>query len=258
MRDLRHLPWLLPGQDFPATGDALDDPNGLLAIGGDLSVETLLRAYRRGIFPWFSDGQPVLWWSPTPRLVLLPDAFHLSRSLRKQLRRQPWQFSFDHAFEQVVARCAGSERPGQDGTWITADIEAAYVALHHAGHAHSVEVWQDGGLVGGFYGVHLGGVFFGESMFSAVADASKAALALLCALHQEHRISLVDCQVRTPHLVSLGAASVPRATFETLLAQRLPVPPGHWSWPHAPAPLAHYGRRYRLDFGLSALQIETP
>lgn len=238
------VPWLPPGAAFPPTSYALREPDGLLAMGNDLSVTTLLRAYRRGIFPWFCDGQPPLWWTPDPRLVLAPDRFHLSRSLRKQLRRDRFLFSIDQAFTRVMRACA-TPREGQDGTWITDDMLAAYAALHEAGHAHSVEVWQDQELVGGFYGVNLGSMFFGESMFSQRTDASKAALALFCQLHAAHGITLIDCQMETPHLVSLGARAIRRTDFEALLETRV-CTENRWPWPHPPARFSEYAARYKL------------
>ncbi|WP_111656642.1 leucyl/phenylalanyl-tRNA--protein transferase [Isoalcanivorax indicus] len=238
------VPWLHPGATFPPTRYALDDPNGLLAIGNDLGVDTLLQAYRRGIFPWFSEGQPPLWWTPDPRLVLEPDAFHISRSLRKCLRRDPFQFSIDQAFTSVMSACA-APRDDQDGTWITDEMRDAYTALHHAGHAHSVEVWQGQQLVGGFYGVNLGAMFFGESMFSRCANASKAALALFCLLRNAHGVTLIDCQMETPHLLSLGARPVARVDFERALMERV-CTDNAWHWPHERASLAEYTARYRL------------
>ncbi len=212
------LVWLDPGDPFPPTSEALRDPPGLLAAGGDLSPDTLLRAYRHGIFPWFSNGEPILWWTLSPRLVLRPEQFHLSRSLRKTLRQSDWQFSVDQQFTQVIRQCAQVPRPGQPGTWITGDMQQAYVDLHHLGHAHSIEVYHRQTLVGGLYGVCLGQVFFGESMFSLRSDASKIALFLLCHLHEQLGIALVDCQMETPHLISLGATSLGREAFETQLA----------------------------------------
>ena len=212
------LAWLAPGDPFPPASQALDDPAGLLAAGADLSTRTLLRAYRRGIFPWYSDGQPVLWWSPDPRLVLLPERFHASRRLLRSLRQPHWQFSLNAAFEQVISACAGTLRHGQGGTWITADMRNAYCQLHRLGHAHSLEVWHDGELVGGIYGVRIGRVFFGESMFSHARDASKAAMAMLCRIHDSLQMDLLDCQLESAHLLSLGAQVMPRAQFEQQLA----------------------------------------
>lgn len=212
-----HLPWLEPGAtNFPPTAQALTDPNGLLAVGGDLSVAQLLAAYQRGIFPWFDHTQPVLWWSPSPRLVLNPDQLHISKSMRKLLRRAPYRVTTDTVFSQVIAACS-EPRPGQDGTWITRQIQAAYTALHRLGYAHSIEVWQDNTLVGGLYGVALGRVFFGESMFSRADNASKYGFITLVTALKAMGFGLIDCQVRTPHLVSLGAEEISRDEFEQLL-----------------------------------------
>ncbi len=191
----------------------LADPDGLLAVGGDLSVERLLLAYRSGIFPWYSEGEPVLWWSPNPRLVLYPDEFHVSKSLRRALRSGAFSVTFDHAFDAVIQNCAGARGPGRTGTWITRAMIKGYSRLHRAGYAHSVETWQDGRLVGGLYGVALGTCFFGESMFSDVSNASKVALATLVARLKDYGYTLIDCQVRTDHLVSLGAREITRKAF---------------------------------------------
>lgn len=223
------LIWLDPGDPFPDTDEALDDPAGLLAAGGDLSPATLVRAYNRGIFPWFSDGEPILWWTLSPRLTLKPHQFHCSRSLAKFMRHSDWSVAIDTCFEQVVKQCAGVARTGQPGTWITAEMQQAYVELHKQGNAHSIEIFHGGNLVGGLYGVCLGQVFFGESMFSLASNASKAALWALCHLHQQLDIALIDCQMETSHLSSLGAAPLPRAEFEHQLKrlQRRPNQ-GHW------------------------------
>ncbi|MCH8542965.1 MAG: leucyl/phenylalanyl-tRNA--protein transferase [Alcanivorax sp.] len=241
------VPWLMPGAPFPPTDQALTEPDGLLAIGADLSVETLLHAYSRGIFPWFNDDQPILWWTPDPRLVLFPQAFHLSRSLRRLLRRDHFQFSIDQHFTSVMKACA-APRDALGGTWIVDDMRSAYLALHHAGHAHSIEVWRDGVLCGGLYGVCLGGAFFGESMFSRADNASKAALALLCRLQPAHGITLIDCQMETPHLLSLGARTLPRQAFEAKLSESIGVAtPADWQWPHLAAPLTAYAARYSFE-----------
>lgn len=207
------LPWLAPGDPFPPADQALDDPEGLVAAGADLTVPTLLDAYHNGLFPWFSEGDPPLWWSPDPRLVLIPGEFHCSRSLRKLLRRDRFLFSMDTHFGDVIRACASVPRDGQPGTWIVEAMQAAYIALHRAGHAHSIEIWQENQLVGGLYGVRLGGVFFGESMFSRAPDASKAATAALCQLAPALDIELIDCQVDSPHLRTLGARTMPRDAF---------------------------------------------
>ena len=204
---------------FPDPELALDRPNGLLATGGDLAPRRLLCAYRRGIFPWFSDGQPILWWSPDPRAVLWPDTLRIGRTLRRKLRREAFRLSVDMAFDRVIRECA-APRPGQDGTWITLEMEEAYARLHRAGHAHSVECWHGTELAGGLYGVAIGRVFFGESMFSHVTDASKVALVHLCALGFE----LIDCQLPNPHLARLGAVAVGRRRFLALLDELCAAP----------------------------------
>lgn len=210
--------WKLPvlGDDataFPPAPSARQQPNGLLAMGGDLSPKRLQAAYRQGIFPWHSEQDPILWWSPDPRLVLLPGQFKVSRSLRKRMRGCGYRLSFDRAFLAVIHACAQTPRPGQDGTWIVRDIESAYARMHRLGLAHSVEIWDGSRLVGGLYGLALGQMFFGESMFSHAADASKLALWSLCRLLQGWEWPLIDCQVETPHLLSLGAELWPRDRF---------------------------------------------
>jgi leucyl/phenylalanyl-tRNA---protein transferase len=203
---------------------ALDEPDGLLAAGGDLSPRRLIAAYRRGVFPWYSAGQPILWWSPDPRAVLLPAEFRCSRSLRKTLRNRGFEHEVDRAFEAVIAACA-APRDRHFGTWITPEMQAAYVELHRQGYAHSVETWLDGRLVGGLYGLRLGGVFFGESMFSLERDASKAALAHLVARCQRAGIVLIDCQLASRHLASLGSRCIPRARFLGLLREHVGTAP---------------------------------
>lgn len=200
-------------QAFPAVHSALRQPNGLLAMGGDLSPERLVAAYKSGIFPWFSPSDPILWWSPDPRLVLRPQAFKLTRSLRKRVRSAGWRISVDTAFLPVIHACAHTPRAGQGGTWIVPEMIAAYTRLHRAGIAHSVEVWDGSRLVGGLYGLAIGRMYFGESMFSAVPDASKAALWALCARLTDWGWPLIDCQQETAHLCSLGAASTTREAF---------------------------------------------
>jgi len=218
---VRTITWLSPHDApewFPPPEQALEEPSGLLAAGGDLSPERLLAAYRRGIFPWYSPGQPVLWWSPDPRAVLFPEEFHLSRSLAKTLRRGSFTASLDEDFEGVVGGCA-APRASSAGTWITHEMRAAYLQLHRLGHAHSIEIRHDGVLAGGLYGVRLGGVFFGESMFSRARDASKAALAHLVALCRRNALAVIDCQLPSHHLASLGARTIPRGQFQGLLAE---------------------------------------
>ncbi len=201
-----------PADSFPDVDFALLEPNGLLAVGGDLSTSRLLSAYRRGIFPWYSEGQPILWWSPDPRSVLIPEQMRISRSLRKTLRQGRFAVSQNNVFRRVIRECA-MPREAQGGTWLCADMIAAYCRLNERGHAHSIEVWEGPDLVGGLYGVAINQVFFGESMFSKRSDASKVALAHLCNLGYE----LIDCQMPTPHLMSLGAIEVPRRDFVSLL-----------------------------------------
>jgi leucyl/phenylalanyl-tRNA--protein transferase len=216
----KSITWLTADGDrewFPPLEQALDEPEGLLAAGGDLSPVRLLAAYRRGIFPWYSAGQPVLWWSPDPREVLVPAEFRCSRSLAKTLRNRGFEVTFDRDFTGVVSACAQA-REHSTGTWITPEMHAAYSALHRAGKAHSVEVRLNGGLVGGLYGVLMGRVFFGESMFSRERDASKVALAHLVQRGIVAQLQLIDCQLPTAHLRSLGSKPVSRAEFSALVA----------------------------------------
>lgn len=225
--------WLDPGNDlqpFPSPEQALDEPNGLLAAGGCLSPRRLMRAYRRGIFPWYGEGQPILWWSPDPRTVLFPDRVHVSRSLRKRLRQGRFELTMDQAFEQVIAGCA-EPRADQEGTWITREMRAAYILLHHLGHAHSVEVWHEGRLAGGLYGIAVGRAFFGESMFSRQSDASKAALVGLCVRLTRWEFGLIDCQMQTGHLTRMGAVDLPRRQFLDLLDRHCSRPaPMNGAW----------------------------
>jgi leucyl/phenylalanyl-tRNA---protein transferase len=223
---MKSITWLsahTPSDAFPPTTQALDEPAGLLAAGGDLAPQRLLAAYRRGIFPWYAPGQPVLWWSPDPRMVLFPDEFHCSRSLRKTLRSGKYQCALNRNFAAVIAACA-APRPKSEGTWITAEMASAYQELHRLGYAHSVEIYRDQRLCGGLYGVQLGGVFFGESMFSQARDTSKMALAHLVAHCKSVQIGLIDCQMPTAHLVSLGARAIARHEFCTLLQQQIALP----------------------------------
>jgi len=203
---------------FPPVTQALRHPNGLLAAGGDLSPARLLDAYRHGIFPWFGEGDPILWWSPDPRMVLIPAEFKLSKSLHKTLRRGAYQLCTDTAFEQVMRACA-APRDGQDGTWIQEEIVRAYCELHRLGYAHSVETWMDDELVGGLYGISIGKMFYGESMFSRRTDASKIALAHLCAQVQRWDFGMIDCQMNTAHLASLGAREIARKEFISRLQE---------------------------------------
>jgi leucyl/phenylalanyl-tRNA---protein transferase len=219
-----------PGAPFPPARSALAEPDGLLAFGGDLSPTRLLNAYRAGIFPWYSAGQPILWWSPDPRLVFRTDGVHLSRRFRRALRASTWVVRADTAFKAVLDACATLPRPGQDGTWITAEMARAYVVLHRLGHAHSVEVHDGERLVGGIYGVAIGRMFFGESMFSAESGGSKVALAALAARLRAWGWPLVDAQVENPHLRTLGAERMAREEFIAAVAALvdLPAPAGTW------------------------------
>lgn len=233
------LIWLASANDpLPDTSRAWGDDSeapGLLAAGGDLGVARLVEAYDRGIFPWYSEGQPVLWWSPDPRMVLPVAEFRLSLSLKKTIRRfiatPGCTVRIDSAFEQVIAACADTPRDGQRGTWIQPELREAYTAWHRAGTVHSFETWIDGRLVGGLYGVNRGRMFFGESMFAHATDASKVALAALLAFCRVHGITLIDCQQRTGHLASFGAREIPRTTFEGHLRATVGLPPpGDWTY----------------------------
>ncbi len=233
------IPWLRgPDDALPDTRRALppgSEAPGLLAAGGELTPQRLREAYSKGVFPWYSEGQPVLWWSPDPRMVLLVDEFRLKRSLRKTiakfLRTPGNEVRIDSAFRQVITACAGTPREGQDGTWIVPEMVEAYVAWHKLGTVHSVETWMGGELVGGLYGVSLGRMVFGESMFSRRTDASKIALAALVCFCREHGVAMIDCQQRTGHLASLGGRELPRAEFEQRLTRGLGEPPiGEWTY----------------------------
>ena len=231
------LPWLEPRDPFPAPHHAwgIDSPApGLLAAGGALDVAHLLSAYRQGTFPWFSAGQPVLWWTPDPRMVLLPSAFCLHRSLRKTLQKfranPQCEIRVDHSFGAVVRACASASRHDQHGTWIVPDMQTAYEAFHAAGHAHSVETWIDGQLVGGLYCIGLGHSVFGESMFAHTTDASKIALAALVCLCRHQGVALIDCQQNTPHLASLGAHEIPRTQFLQHLQRAQSEPSLDWKF----------------------------
>jgi len=223
------IPWLDAELRFPPVHRALREPNGLLAAGGDLSVERLLEAYRHGIFPWYGDDQPILWWSPDPRMVLVPGEITISRSLRKRLRRRDFEIRADSAFSDVMRACA-EPREGEAGTWITDEMASAYAALHRAGHAHSVEAWLDGKLAGGLYGVSIGRIFFGESMFSRATDASKVALAHLARQLERWAFGLIDCQMSTPHLESLGAREIARNEFVRALSELVNYPTRAGTW----------------------------
>ncbi|MEO4046682.1 leucyl/phenylalanyl-tRNA--protein transferase [Pseudomonas sp. CAU 1711] len=215
------LTWLQRDSlDFPPLEKAMREPNGLLAAGGDLSAERLIAAYRHGCFPWFSEGQPLLWWSPDPRTVLLPEEFHLSRSLAKLMRQQRLRVTFDQDFAAVIRACA-EPRDYADGTWITESMQQAYLQLHRRGIAHSVEVWQGEQLVGGLYGLAMGRLFFGESMFSRIDNASKVGFATLVGKLREWGFALIDCQMPTQHLHSFGARAIPRREFAAYLREHL-------------------------------------
>lgn len=213
------IPWLNQSNyTFPPVENALDEPNGLLAVGGDLSPERLLSAYHCGIFPWFNPGDPILWWCPDPRTVIYPDQFHISRSLIKALRKEIYRVTFDNCFEDVMRACA-APRTYANETWITEDIIQGYTALHKRGYAHSVEVWQGNQLVGGLYGVALGKIFFGESMFSRADNASKFGFAHLVRQLRQWNFKLIDCQIANDHLFSLGATEIPRQDFKEMLVK---------------------------------------
>ncbi len=213
------IAWLRPGDPpaaFPPVETALAEPDGLLAAGGDLSVARLVEAYTRGIFPWFDAGQPILWWSPDPRCVLEPGAYHMSRRFRRGLKTSIATVSFNRAYDAVIDGCA-APRTGQPGTWITADMRSAYTTLHREGYGHSIEVWNAGQLVGGLYGLAIGHVFFAESMYSAEPGASKLALAALCRVLADSGFPLIDCQVASAHLFTLGATLMTRRRFVSIL-----------------------------------------
>lgn len=223
------IPWLGddPSVPFPPVHRAMVRPDGLLAAGGDLSVPRLLNAYENGIFPWFSDGQPILWWSPDPRCVLFCDRVYVARRLRRRMRAGEWRLTIDRAFDEVMQGCA-APRPDQPDTWITEAMLEAYRALHAAGHAHSMEVWLGDELAGGVYGVAIGRVFFAESMFHRVTDASKIALVALCRQLSRWGFPLVDCQIHTPHLERMGAEMISRQRFIALLRHTREPGPQHW------------------------------
>jgi leucyl/phenylalanyl-tRNA--protein transferase len=231
------IPWLATDSPFPSLDSALSEPNGLLCAGGDLSPTRLINAYRHGIFPWFGPADPLLWWSPDPRMVLFPDELKISRSLRKTLHHGGYEVRLDSAFDQVIAACSSTPRPGQDGTWIVPAIRRAYGALHELGVAHSVETWAEGDagqvLVGGLYGIAIGRMFYGESMFAHRTDASKIALAHLVRFLEKRGFGMIDCQMNTGHLASLGAREIPRKTFIERLHQLTAATdplyaPAHW------------------------------
>ena len=228
------IPWLNPEDPFPPLSTALKDPSGLLAAGADLSPERLIQAYRQGIFPWFSTGDPILWWSPDPRMVLFPSELKVTRSLEKALRNRDYEVRVDTRFGAVMSACAKAPREGQNGTWITDEMINAYCALHSQGLAHSVETWIDGELAGGLYGIALGQAFYGESMFARATDASKIAFVHLVRQLQRWQFGIIDCQMRTDHLTRFGAREIPRSEFSALLAKLVncnnPVTKSPWKF----------------------------
>ena len=225
------LPWLHDHDfEFPDPSTALREPNGLLAAGGSLAPERLIEAYSKGIFPWYETGQPILWWTPDPRMVLFPEALHVSRSLAKNLRKTPWRISNDEEFRDVISACAGA-RTNARGTWITPDMIDAYCTLHTMGVAHSIEVWDEDALVGGLYGLAIGDVFFGESMFSQQDNAAKFAFAWLVPKLAALDYHLIDCQVSSPFLAGFGAREIARAEFMTLLPKSAEYGRNRAHWP---------------------------
>lgn len=230
------IPWLAPESPFPPLHTALTHPNGLLAAGGGLSPQRLIAAYRRGIFPWFNEGEPILWWSPDPRTVLFPRELKISRSLGKVLKKESYEIRIDTAFDQVMDACA-APRKGSSGTWIHKEMISAYSLLHQMGLAHSVETWRDGDLKGGLYGIALGKAFFGESMFSRASNASKIAFVHLVQQLDRRGFGLIDCQMKTPLLVSFGAREIPRREFSQKLEELVnyPEPGKKWCSDHEQA-----------------------
>jgi len=218
-----------PAQEFPAIDSALTEPDGLLAAGGCLSPQRIIKAYQEGIFPWYSHNEPILWWSPNPRLVIFPEKLIISRSLRKTIRKQTFKLTYDHAFPQVMQYCA-APRGKESGTWITEEMYLAYTTLHQQGVAHSFEAWFDDELVGGLYGIGIGQVFFGESMFHRKTDASKVAFCCLIQQLTEWGYQLIDCQVHSDHLSSLGAEEINRSEFSKLLARYCALSPSNLAW----------------------------
>lgn len=223
------ISWLHPGDAFPPVAKALHEPNGLLAAGGNLSAQQLIEAYRHGIFPWYNPGEPILWWCPDPRMVLFPDRLKVSRSLRKTLKKRNYEVRVDTAFRSVMQNCA-APRDGQPGTWIGEEMIAAYSHLHEMGMAHSVETWRDGELIGGLYGVALGKMFYGESMFSRDTDASKIAFVHLVRQLERWGFGMIDCQMKTAHLASLGACEIARAEFVRRLGVLIELPHESGRW----------------------------
>ena len=229
------IPWLRGDAPFPPVSKALKSPNGLLCAGGELTPDRLIDAYSHAIFPWFSEGDPILWWSPDPRMVLFPDELKVSRSLRKAAARGTFETRFDTSFREVMEACAAPRGP-EGGTWIVPAMVEAYVGLHERGLAHSVESWRDGQLVGGLYGVALGDVFFGESMFSRETDASKVALVRLVEHLRTRNCRVIDCQQATAHLATLGARQIPRKAFAQLVRESIQYPLSGERWSPVPPP----------------------
>tara|TARA_R110002167_G_scaffold224786_2_gene430198 strand:+ start:853 stop:1554 length:702 start_codon:yes stop_codon:yes gene_type:complete len=225
---MSQLPWLEGNSPFPNPNTALTEPDGLLAASYELSPERILQAYKQGIFPWYSEGQPVLWWSPNPRCIIYPNKLHLSKSLKKHIRKTRTNITFDQAFDKVIRHCARLD--SDEGTWITEEMEEAYIQLHEMGHAHSVEVWREEILIGGLYGLALGECFFGESMFSLETNASKIAFSALCKQLDKWGYQLIDCQVENPHLLTLGASTIERPLFLKQLDLALKAPHHHHKW----------------------------
>ena len=223
------IPWIASAYDFPSVDTARVEPNGLLCTGADLEPETIIAAYSRGIFPWFSDDQPILWWSPDPRMVLFPDEFKISKSLAKTVNRNVFDIRFDSAFADVISACS-EPRSKNGGTWIVPEMRAAYAALHTIGVAHSIESWRDGKLVGGLYGLTLGRMFFGESMFARETDASKVALVALVEKLRRDGFELIDCQQETRHLASFGARPIPRHEFVQRLQELIDLNQSNSAW----------------------------
>lgn len=225
---MSQLPWLEPSSPFPAPETALTEPNGLLAASDDLDPNQILLAYQNGIFPWYSEDQPVLWWTPNPRCVIYPKDVHIAKSLKKHIRKTQPKITFDEDFKQVIRHCARLD--SEEGTWITEDMEYAYTQLHENGHAHSVEVWQNNELVGGLYGIAMGNCFFGESMFSLSPNASKIAFIALCQQLEAWNYQIIDCQVDNPHLRTLGAITIERSLFLKQLKTALSSPHLDHDW----------------------------
>ena len=234
------IPWIKSARDFPPVDNALDEPSGLLCMGGNLEPETVLTAYSRGIFPWYSDDQPILWWSPDPRMVLFADELKISKSLSKTIRANKFEIRFDTAFAEVITACAEPRSPGL-GTWILPEMQAAYMRLHQIGFAHSAEAWRDGKLVGGLYGIAMGHMFYGESMFARETDASKVAFVALVEKLKADGFELIDCQQETRHLASFGARPIPRKQFTQRLQELITLnsdnsPTSYWKTTDLPSP----------------------